>query len=73
MYVYTYTMYMHTCALLKMYKRAGMPAEIRSEDGSREHYQLAFGEIDNDGSKTIDLIELLVCACVCVRVCVCET
>jgi len=29
------------------------------EDGTRDSYQLAFGDIDNDGSKTIDLSELL--------------
>ena len=32
-------------------KRLGMPTDIRAEDGTRDNYQLAFGKIDNDGSK----------------------
>ena len=36
-----------------------MPTDVRAEDGTRDTYQLAFGNIDNDGSKTIDLTELL--------------
>ena len=32
-----------------------MPTDVRAEDGTRDTYQLAFGNIDNDGSKTIDL------------------
>jgi len=40
-------------------EKLGMPTEIRAEDGTRGSYQLAFGQIDNDGSKTIDLTELL--------------
>eukprot|EP00960_Hanusia_phi_P022564 667515-Hanusia_phi.AAC.1 len=36
-----------------------MPTDVRAEDGTRDSYQLTFGRIDNDGSKTIDLTELL--------------
>jgi len=39
--------------------KLGMPSNIRAEDGTRESYQLAFGKIDNDGSKSIDVHELL--------------
>jgi len=39
--------------------KLGMPKDVRAEDGTRDSYQLAFGQIDNDGSKTIDLSELL--------------
>ena len=38
----------------------GLPSVIRAEDGSRTCYQLAFGRMDVDDSKTIDLEELLV-------------
>jgi Tfp pilus assembly protein PilF/Ca2+-binding EF-hand superfamily protein len=40
-------------------EKLGMPKDVRAEDGTRDSYQLAFGQIDNDGSKTIDLSELL--------------
>ena len=36
----------------------GMPASIQQENGTRDKYQLAFGEMDADGSKTIELPEL---------------
>ena len=36
----------------------GMPASIQQEDGTRDKYQLAFGEMDADGSKSIELPEL---------------
>ena len=32
---------------------------LQTKPGTRESYQLAFGRIDNDGSKTIDITELL--------------
>jgi len=40
-------------------EKLGMPTDIRAEDGTRESYQLAFGQIDNNDSKSIDLTELL--------------
>jgi hypothetical protein len=39
-------------------EKLGMPAHVRQEDGSRETYQLSFGMIDNDNSKTIEFKEL---------------
>jgi hypothetical protein len=39
--------------------KLGMPTEIRAENGTRKNYQLHFGQIDNDRSKTIDITELL--------------
>ena len=39
--------------------KLGMPSQIRQEDGTRNSYQLAFGSMDSDESKTIDLDELL--------------
>ncbi len=33
---------------------AGLPADVRQEDGTRDTYQLAFGSIDYDDSKTIE-------------------
>jgi Ca2+-binding EF-hand superfamily protein len=36
--------------------RAGLPADVRQEDGSRDSYQLAFGQMDNDDSKTIECV-----------------
>jgi len=38
--------------------RLGMPAHIQQEDGTRDRYQLTFGEIDADDSKNIDFEEL---------------
>ncbi len=35
-----------------------MPDHIQQEDGTRDRYQLSFGEIDADDSKTISLSEL---------------
>ncbi len=32
----------------------GLPEKVRQEDGSREKYQRFFGEMDKDGSKTIE-------------------
>ena len=37
---------------------AGLPPEIRQEDGTRDTYQLAFGDMDYDHSKTIEFVEL---------------
>ena len=36
-----------------------MPSKIRAEDGTRTRYQLAFGRMDKDDSKKIDVDELL--------------
>ena len=33
---------------------AGLPTQLRQEDGSREKYQRFFGAMDQDGSKTIE-------------------
>ena len=33
---------------------AGLPADVRQEDGTRDTYQLAFGSIDYNDSKTIE-------------------
>ena len=33
---------------------ADLPTQVRQEDGSREKYQRFFGEMDKDGSKTIE-------------------
>jgi len=40
--------------------KLGMPSHIRQEDGTRTSYQLAFGTMDSDESKTIRFDELLV-------------
>ena len=37
----------------------GLPADVRQEDGTRESYQLAFGAMDNDDSKTIEWVSSL--------------
>ena len=39
--------------------KLGMPSHIRQEDQTRNRYQLAFGSMDSDESKTIELDELL--------------
>ena len=39
--------------------KLGMPSHIRAEDGTRTAYQLAFGMMDTDDSKTISVDELL--------------
>jgi len=39
--------------------KLGMPSHIRQEDQTRSCYQLAFGSMDSDESKTIELDELL--------------
>jgi len=48
---------------------------VRQEDGTRDTYQLTFGLIDFDHSKTIEFQEVCVCVCVCVcaraHACVC--
>jgi hypothetical protein len=38
--------------------KLGMPTNVRQEDGTRESYQLSFGKIDNDNSKSIQFSEL---------------
>lgn len=38
--------------------KLGMPSNIRQEDGSRESYQVIFGRIDHDSSKTIEFEEV---------------
>lgn len=40
---------------LEVARKLGMPTNIRAEDGTRESYQLAFGKMDADESKTIDV------------------
>ena len=39
-------------------EKLGMPSHVRQEDGSRESYQLSFGKIDKDSSKSIEFAEL---------------
>ena len=52
-------------------EKLGMPTDIRAEDGTRDSYQLAFGQIDNNDSKSIDLTEVSPLAVICVpRSCV---
>jgi hypothetical protein len=33
---------------------AGLPSDMKEEDGTRQSYQLAFGSMDHDESKTIE-------------------
>jgi hypothetical protein len=44
---------MHSPPHLNVFS-ADLPDQVRQEDGSREKYQLFFGEMDKDGSKTIE-------------------
>ena len=40
-------------------RRLGLPSEIKQEEDRRNIFQLAYGEMDRDGSKTISLDEFI--------------